>query len=410
MVQDASIQKSTSENITRNQDRKIGFFLPALLILMGSYPPLATDMYLPALPQMAANFNTSDSTASLTLVLFFVFFAFSTLFWGPVSEKYGRKPSLIAGILLFTLASAGCIVSATVYQMIIWRVIQAIASGAPLTISLAIVQDTYTGDAKKKILAILGALVMVVPIVGPSLGSAILVFGQWRLVFVLLTLLGLISLVGVFFILENRAGRNDLSLFRVFSGLFSVLKNSFFSRALLLFSIPSIYIFGFIGGSAVILMKEFGVSASTFSLLFALNAGAGILGPVLFVALNKRLSFSRLAFLTFLTFGISGILIATIGLSNPLLFILCVIPGSAAASLQRPLAMDPMMEAAKENSGAASSVINFFGLLVGSIGMRVISLEWDSRALAFGIMAIFIAVFCCPLFPWMLRAMPKSFR
>ncbi len=133
-------------------------------------PPLATDMYLPALPQMAANFNTSDSTASLTLVLFFVFFAFSTLLWGPVSEKYGRKPSLIAGIALFTIASAGCVVSATVYQMIIWRVIQAIASGAPLTISLAIVQDTYTGDAKKKILAILGALTMVAPVISPSLG------------------------------------------------------------------------------------------------------------------------------------------------------------------------------------------------------------------------------------------------
>ncbi len=410
MIQNASIQESASEISTQTQDRKTGFFLPALLILMGSYPPLATDMYLPALPQMAANFNTSDSTASLTLVLFFVFFAFSTLLWGPVSEKYGRKPSLIAGIALFTIASAGCVVSATVYQMIIWRVIQAIASGAPLTISLAIVQDTYTGDAKKKILAILGALTMVAPVISPSLGSAILAFGQWRIVFVLLTLVGIISLVGVFFILENKTRQDDLSLITVFSGLFSVFKNAFFSRALLIFSMPFIYIFGFIGGSAVILMKEFGVSAGTFSLLFALNAGAGIIGPLLFIPLNRRLGFNRLAFLTFLTIGISGVLISTIGLSNAFLFIICVLPGSAAAAMQRPLAMDPMMDAVKENPGAASSVINFSGLLVGSIGMRIVSLEWDNRALVFGIMSICIAVFCCALLTWVVRAMPKSLR
>ncbi len=410
MIQNASIRESASEISTQTQDRKTGFFLPALLILMGSYPPLATDMYLPALPQMAANFNTSDSTASLTLVLFFVFFAFSTLLWGPVSEKYGRKPSLIAGIALFTIASAGCVVSATVYQMIIWRVIQAIASGAPLTISLAIVQDTYTGDAKKKILAILGALTMVAPVISPSLGSAILAFGQWRIVFVLLTLVGIISLVGVFFILENKTRQDDLSLITVFSGLFSVFKNAFFSRALLIFSMPFIYIFGFIGGSAVILMKEFGVSAGTFSLLFALNAGAGIIGPLLFVPLNRRLGFNRLAFLTFLTIGISGVLISTIGLSNAFLFIICVLPGSAASAMQRPLAMDPMMDAVKENPGAASSVINFFGLLVGSIGMRIVSLEWDNRALVFGIMSICIAVFCCALLTWVVRAMPKSLR
>ena len=128
--------------------RRSKFFLPFLLLIMSAYPPLSTDMYLPSFPDLVQAFDTSEAMVNLTLVLFFVCFAFATLIWGPVSDKYGRRPSLIAGISLYSLASAGCIWSSSINQIIVWRILQALGAGAPVTISIAIVQDTYSAKPK----------------------------------------------------------------------------------------------------------------------------------------------------------------------------------------------------------------------------------------------------------------------
>ena len=369
-------------------------FLPLLLVIMGAYPPLSTDMYLPSLPDIAKTFNTSGAMVNLTLVLFFVFFAFSTLIWGPISDKFGRKPSLIAGIGLFSLASAGCVCSATIHQLIFWRVLQALGAGSPVTISIAIVQDTYTGTTKKKILSTLTALMMVAPVVAPTLGATILAFAQWRAVFVVLLVLGVISLAGCFFISETIPEKNDASVFQAFGSLFQILKDPFLRKSLAAFSLPALYVLGFVGGSALIFMTEFGVSSTFFSVCFASNAVFAILGAVIYVPLLRWLSNEKIIRLAFLSISGSGILILCFGGSSAIVFLLCVIPATFLTALLRPLSVDLMMNAGGPRSGAIAAMINFFFTIIGSIGMQVLAMGWESRVTAYGVMAVVTGMAC----------------
>lgn len=386
-----------------HHSRRTGLFLPLLLLVMGAYPPLSTDLYLPALPEIAAAFNTTDSMVSLTLVLFFVFFAFSTLIWGPVSDKFGRKPALFAGIGLYTLASAGCAWAPSIHQMIFWRVLQALGAGAPVTVSIAIVQDTYQGQARKNILAILGALMMVAPVIGPAVGSTLLVFAGWRTIFVILLLLGLFSLAGCLIIAETAPGGRDRTVVQAFTGLFTVLKFPFFRRALMVFSLPAVYVLGFVGGSAMIFMSEFGQSRNAFSVYFAINAAFAIIGSALYIPASRWFRMKTTATVGFLAITASGILMVCLGRTGPIVFLLCVIPGTLTTSLLRPLSMDLMMDAGGPDSGAASSLINFVGTLVGSLGIQLLAMAWHSRILFYGVMATALGTCCLSMWPWVYK-------
>jgi MFS transporter, DHA1 family, multidrug resistance protein len=386
------------------QKRQTSAILPLLLLVMASYPPLSTDMYLSSLPNLVTEFGTTESKANLTLVLFFGFFAFSTLFWGPISDKIGRKPSLVVGIVVFTLASAGCAMATSIDQLITARILQAIGAGAPVTASLAIVQDVYTGAQKGKILAVLAALMMVVPVVAPTAGAAVLMVAGWRMIFWILFVIGLASLGGCLFIQETLPEKSDKTVLQAFGGLFVVLKNVFFRRALLVFSAPAIYALAFVGGSALILMGEFGQSSSTFSVLFAINAGFSVIGPLLYVPMAKWLNTNTLVTVSFLLIALSGVLIITVGHASAIIFLLCILPGTFAASLMRPLSFEMMMNAVTD-SGAASAMINFAATIAGSMGMLMLSLQWESRALTFGLLAIILGGGGVVLWFWARKAM-----
>ena len=369
---------------------KTGSFLPVLLFFLSLYPQLSTDMYLPALPLMIKVFDTSGSTINLTVIFFFIFFAIATLFWGPLSDQFGRRPTLLIGIALYSLASIGCVFSESVNQLIFARILQAIGAGAPMTISFSIVQDRYTGEAKKKLLSILSALTMTAPAVAPIMGSTILVVFDWRMIFVLLFLLGVGSFIGCLFLTEScpaKITRNSTES-NFFKGIPRVLSRTFFRQSLLVFSLPAICALGFVGASPLIFMKEFGLDSRTFSYLFAANAVVSILGSLLYIPISKILSNKTITAAAFLILALSGVLVTLFGGSDPYLFLLCLLPGSLMVAMTRPLSVHLMMDSAGPDSGAASAIINFLFTIFGSLGIYLISMEWDSMASVYGIIAI----------------------
>lgn len=161
-----------------------------LIAFLSAFIPLSTDLYLPALPRMAEQFNAAPSLINLTLILFFLFYAGGTLFWGPLSDKYGRKRILLIGVIIYTAASALCAVSGNIYQLIIFRIFQAIASGAATSVAQAIVKDVYSGRKRESVLALVASMAMIAPIVAPVIGALLLSFTTWRGVFWTLTLVG----------------------------------------------------------------------------------------------------------------------------------------------------------------------------------------------------------------------------
>lgn len=367
-------------------------FLTVLLVVMSSYPPLSTDMYLPSLAEIAKEFDATDSLINLTLVLFFIFFSISTLMWGPISDKFGRKPSLLTGITLYTIASLGCFLSQSAFQLIVLRIIQAIGAGAPVTISIAIVQDLYTGEHKKKILSVLSALMMVAPVVAPILGSFILSVSTWRTNFILLFLIGFLSLAGCFFIPETNKFPSKKSVIKSFSGIFTVMKAPFFRKAVFIFSAPALIVLGFVGGSSAILRSSFGVSGTTFTFYFALNACFAIIGSLLYVPVSRHFKANSLVVFTFLVALICGELILLFGNLSAGMFMLLVIPTTLFTALIRPLGMNLMMDESGNDAGSASAVINFLFTVLGSISMEIISFNWHDRTSIFAVLTMLAGI------------------
>ena len=169
--------------------------LLAFLIMLSTIPILSIDMYLPALPMMVEQFHSTVGLVNLTLVLFFIFFSASTLMWGTLSDKYGRKTILLITTAGYVTASFLCALSTDVYQLIIFRVFQGISGGSAMAVSMAVIKDVFDGKERERALVYTSSLVIIAPIVAPIIGAAVLKITSWRGVFIVLTGFGMVSFI-----------------------------------------------------------------------------------------------------------------------------------------------------------------------------------------------------------------------
>lgn len=365
--------------------------LIVLIAFLSAFIPLSTDLYLPALPRMAENFKAAPSLINLTLILFFIFYAAGSLFWGPLSDKYGRKRILLIGLVIYTVASAQCAFSGNVYQLIVFRIIQAIASGAATSVAQAIVKDSYSGRKRLSILALVSSMTMVSPIVAPVVGALILRFTSWRGVFVVLAMMGLLITFAVIALEETIDQRSAGSIFQSFGRLGVVAKNPGFMALLLTFSLMGIPMMSFISSSSYIYVNQFGLSEQVYSYFFAANAFFMVIGPLLYMRLSRLIKPTSLITASYVIACFSGLLICTIGIHSPGLFALSLLPATLAGSVTRPPSANLMLEQQKGDTGAVVSLMSFTFTVFGSIGMIIISLDWANRVRVMGLMYMVFA-------------------
>lgn len=345
------------------------------LAALGAFPPLSTDLYLPALPKMTVYFNASESLVNLTLVLFFVFFAVGTLFWGPLSDKYGRKPILIAGLICYVISGVLCGISANIYQLIVFRVLQAISGSAATAVATAVIKDVYKGRQREATLAIVQTIIIISPIVAPVIGAIMLKFTDWSGVFFVQGGIGLLVFLVALLYQETIEQKNDQGFFGSIGRLGVVLKNPGFRSLLFVFATMAMAFMSFIAGSSYIYQNTFGVSEQTFSYYFAFNALGMMIAPMLYMKLLKR--FNRFTILNgiFLVMTLSGALIIAIGWYHPMVFALSLLPATIASGCSRPPATNLMLEQVDGDTGSASSLMISFQTIMGSIGVILVSID-----------------------------------
>lgn len=363
-----------------------------LIAFLSAFIPLSTDLYLPALPRMAENFQAAPSLINLTLILFFIFYAAGSLVWGPLSDKYGRKSILLIGLIIYTASSAMCALSGNIYQLIAFRIIQAIASGAATAVAQAIVKDSYSGRKRLSVLSIVSSMTMVAPIVAPVVGALILGFTSWRGVFVVLAAIGLLITFAVFALEETIEERSTGGILQSIGRLGTVAKNSRFMILLLTFSLMAIPMMSFISSSSYIYVNQFNLSEQAYSYFFAGNAFFLVIGPLLYMKLSRLVKPTWMITVSFLIAFISGLLISVIGIYGPWIFALSLIPATLAGSITRPPSTDLMMEQQKGDTGAVVSLMSFAFTVFGCIGMIIISLDWENRVRVMGLMYIVFAL------------------
>lgn len=156
-----------------------------LLSLLAAFPPLSTDMYLPAIPALQKLWGIPLAQANLSLVIYFLSFSFFLLIHGPMSDRFGRRPVLIAGILTFIAGSGLCAMADSITFLVIARAVQAAGAAAASALALALSKDLYEGVQRQKILASIGVIMAFCPMLAPTLGGLMLKFGSWRWIFII---------------------------------------------------------------------------------------------------------------------------------------------------------------------------------------------------------------------------------
>lgn len=370
------------------------YLSPRLMIFfiafMNMFIPLSTDLYLPALPEMGNYFSAGQGLVSLTLTVFFFVFAVSLVLFGPLSDKYGRKPVLVAGAALYTAASLGCALAPDIYLLIAGRIFQAVGSGAVITVSTALIKDCFRGAVMTKILAITQALGVIAPMAAPLIGGFLLTFTSWRGSFFLLTALGTVNLILALLLTETLlpSRRYQGKVLSSLSLLLEVGKQKSFMQILVMFSLLSAPYMAYLSLSSFVYIETFALSAQEYSYYFAVNSAASIAGPFLYLQLRQRLSKFSLARLCFSVAAVSGVLVLLPGHGGPLPFLLSFLPFTAIGAVARPFSMNWLLEETREHVGTASSVINFVQTLFGSLGMMAGSFPWNDSISGLGIIIL----------------------
>ena len=265
----------------------LGFVL--LLSSLAAMGPAAVDIYLPSIPSMARDFGVHAGRAELTVAAFLLGVSSGQFFHGPLSDRIGRKPPLIAAVALFVAASIGCVFAPTIEVLIGFRFLQALGSCAGVVISRAIVRDLYDDRQTLQVLSVLMGVTGVAPVAAPLVGSLILTIGSWRTVFWMLAAFGALLLVWVTVALKESRSP-EAALQSKGESVFASYRAVIGQRAVICYAVATGFamaaMFTYIAASPNVVIGHYGLTPQAYAGIFAVNA-AGIIGAT---QLNRRLS------------------------------------------------------------------------------------------------------------------------
>ncbi|MFG0247855.1 MAG: multidrug effflux MFS transporter [Phycisphaeraceae bacterium JB051] len=362
------------------------------LAMLAACPPLSTDMYLPAIPTIAEDWQVSLSTVNLSLVLWFVGFSVALLISGPLSDRHGRKPVLLGGLALFTLASLGSALSPNVYVLITCRILQGIGSGGPSAMCLAICRDRYEGLQRKKVLATVSVLLTLAPMLSPSIGTLMLSQFQWQAIFYLQAGFGVLLIFLSIFQRESAEQTIDTPLFKLLGRYGKLMGNRNYIRSTVALGILIGPYLGYVAIAPIVYINLFGLSEGWFSFFFAFNAILYMIGAMCSTRVSHHVGDHHLLTACIIGTVIGGIGIICIGHLSPWTFALTMGTITSCFGMTRPISQHIILEQVQTDVGAASSMLVFFQFIVGAICMTLAGLAWPSPIMVFGIMAVSFAI------------------
>ncbi|WP_353142868.1 multidrug effflux MFS transporter [Acinetobacter pragensis] len=259
-----------------------------LLALLTAIAPLSTDMYLPALPQMATDYAVSTILISNSLPAYFLGLALGQLIYGPVSDRIGRKVPLIFGLSLHVIASVLCIYVSDLNDLLFVRVLQALGSCVGLVLARAAIRDVLETNQAAKAFASMMIVMGVAPVIAPSLGAGLLTFFHWKSIFIALALLGVLALIWVLLqFKETLPQSRRLRLSFKDAGLLygQIFKDVSFLYPMLAGCFSFGVLFCYINAASAVLMDGYHLSQKQFAFVFGLNA----VGTMLLSAMNHKI-------------------------------------------------------------------------------------------------------------------------
>nr|WP_309051533.1 Bcr/CflA family multidrug efflux MFS transporter [Streptomyces sp.] len=394
--------------------RRTGLLVTLVLGGLTALPPLSMDMYLPALPEVTRALHAPAATIQLTLTACLAGMAVGQLVVGPMSDKWGRRRPLLAGMVVYVLATAVCALAPTAELLIAFRLLQGLAGAAAIVIARAVVRDLYDGVEMARFFSTLMLISGAAPIVAPLIGGQILRITDWRGVFHVLAVIGLLLTVVVWRFLgetlpaERRHQGGVADALRTMRGL---LADRVFTGYMLAGGLAFAALFAYITASPYVVQEIYGASPQTFSLLFGLNS----VGLVAVGQINGKLLVGRVSLDKVLGWGLAAILLAAVAL---LLMTTGVFgePGlvpiaaglfvlMSAMGLAMPNTNAQALMRTPHAAGSASALLGTSSFLIGAIASPLVGIAGERTAVPMAAVQLACAVLALGCFlglcrPW----------
>jgi DHA1 family bicyclomycin/chloramphenicol resistance-like MFS transporter len=373
------------------------FAFTALLGLLVALPSFGIDMNLPALPSTAASLGVTPAKVGLAMSAFMIGFAGTPLIYGPVSDRYGRKPVVLFAAALFAGAGLGCEMAHSLPALLTWRIVQGAGAGASMTIALAIIRDLFEGQVARAKLSYVAVATMIVPMLAPTVGATLLAFGGWRSVYLVL------AGVGIFLLLALSVGFSEsakvepgrrLTPLTIASNYLQILTHPVCLGYILVNAAAFGALFAYVSGSPLFLIGSIGLRPAQYGLVFAATSLAIMAGAWV----NGRLSTWNIDASYPLATGLalaalSAVLLLAMTLIGWMLLpvaLLLLVIGNFAFGLIAPNTMHGTMQPLPQMAGAVGATAGCVQMAMGAVSSALVVSLHDGRSAASmtGVMAL----------------------
>ena len=371
-----------------------------LLVLLGmlqAIAPVSIDMYLPAMPQLETIFHASAAAVESTMVTFLAGFAVGQLLYGPITDRFGRKPPLYFSLALFTLSSAACAFAPSIGIMSLLRLFQALGACGGSVISRAMVRDLFPPSELRRVFSMLVLVLGVSPILAPLLGSYLLLWFGWKSAFLAQATVGTLCFIGMHFRLResmSHAARRPLHLGTILSGYASLLKDRTFMGASAVCGFSSAGAFAYIASASFVFITQYGVAIEHFGWLF----GSVAAGMVAASQINGRMPHRiplwkvlRVANLTQLVAAITLLASVLTGIGGLPVVFFAIFVYIAARGFVFPNGSTIAMMRHAEMAGTASALLGTNQFLIAAVGTAFLG-SLDNPAIPMALVILTCAV------------------
>ncbi|WP_139199881.1 multidrug effflux MFS transporter [Curtobacterium sp. MCBA15_008] len=382
----------------RTTNPTIAGVLPPILplALIVGVSPFATDMYIPALPAIARDLGTAPGAVQLSLTAFLVAFAVGQLLAGPVSDGIGRRPLMLVGTAVFALASVGCALAPDVVTLVVARVFQGLAGAAGAVAGRAMVSDVITGPRMAKVFGTLAAINAIGPVVAPLAGGAVLTIGTWRLMFVVLAVLGAVFFVAVVLRFHEtlpRERRGGVGFGANWGRIRQLMAIPRFRAYVLTGVLSTIGFFAYIATSSFVFQTQFDFSEGMYTIVFATNASMMIVTTLVFRRVVGRFSEDAL-----LSLGLAVGMLGAVGVLSSALLGLGPVPVwcslavvTAAWGFVLPAAMTRTQHVGAAHPGTAAALQGGLTFGLGGLGTPLAGALGGTATAMGSVMAVLMA-------------------
>lgn len=360
--------------------RPSNFWIILMLGALTTLTPFSIDLYLPTFAQIAEDLHTTQGRIAFSLSSYFIGMSFGQLIYGPLLDRFGRKKPLYFGLLLFVLASLGCMASRSLELLIAFRFLQALGGCVASVAATAMVRDFFPPEEGAKVFSLLMLILSVSPLFAPTVGTFIAAHLGWPWVFIFLSLVAGLLLAMIFFLLPE-AHTPDPTIELRPGAVLRTFKEIFFEKQFNTYVLAGSFafsgLFAYLPSSPVIFIDIFKVSRGEYGLIFAVLAAGLILAGQVNIVLMKRYSSARIfgvALMAQAATGLLFILCAALGLLDLKLTIVFLALFLGTAGLVLPNASALALEPFAKNAGSAAALLGFLQIGIGAVSSGVIGM------------------------------------